>query len=106
MHIFKHLWIKSDQADDASATVLSLRKQISSYPAWDGGGIRNDHDFAGTGNEIDRDIAENLAFRFRDVGVSRTEYLIDWPNGLCAESQRSYGLCATDLVNLGSAGEL
>src|SRR5580704_8590694 len=99
LHGLQHLRMQSDQADHASSPVLRLRKQIRRHPGWNGGVIGNDHDFAGTRDKIDRDIPEDLAFRFRDVGVSWSEDLEDWLNRLCAESECGDGLHASDLVN-------
>jgi hypothetical protein len=57
--------------------VLGLRKQIGSNPCRISCAIGYYYDFAGTGQQIDSNESEHLAFCFGDIGVAWTEYLQD-----------------------------
>ena len=41
------------------------------------GGIRQDQHFGRTGDRVDADLAEHLAFGFRDIGVAWADDAID-----------------------------
>ena len=84
----------------AAFAVLGLGKQIRCNPIRFGGVVGYDEDFARTGQKIDADGSEDLAFCFDDKGVSRAKDLLHLWDCACAESKRSDCLCSSYAIDL------
>ena len=66
--------------------------------------IRDDEHLARARYRIRRDQTVDLLLRFRHIGVSRSDDLIDSRHGFRSVRQRGNGLCPADLEDLRDAG--
>jgi len=102
---FEEFPVGGDEPDAfVSGPVLGLREQIGGCEFCLGGVIGEDHEFAGTGEEIDGDVADDQAFGGDDVSVARAEDFLYAANCVSAVGHSGDGLCAADTVNLGGSG--
>ena len=86
--------------------MLGLGEQIGGDPLWVRAAVSDNENFARAGQQIHRDLAENLVLGFDNERIAGTEDFQNRSNPLGAVGERSDGLCTADFVNLGRAGKL
>ena len=85
--------------------MLGLGEQIGRHPRGIGSAVGNDQHLARTGQEVDGDASEELAFGLDHIAVAGAENFVDRGDRLGAEGQRGHGLRTAHAVNLGRAGQ-
>ena len=95
-----------EQNGGAVASVFGLGEEVGGDPCGAGRAVGDDENFAGSGQQIDGDAAEELAFGFDDVAVAGAEDFRDGRDGFGAEGDGGDGLGAADAVDFGGAGEM
>lgn len=90
----------------AAVTVFGLSEEVGGNPVGSSRAVGEDEDFAGAGEEIDGDLADELAFGFDDPGVARAEDFADVWDGGGAVGEGGDGLCSADAVDFACTAEV
>ena len=86
--------------------MFRLREKVGGDVGGLGGIVGEHQDFAGAGQEINRDMAEEEALGRDDVGVARTEDFLDWLDRRGAERHGGDGLGTAHAIDLCGSGLL
>ena len=86
--------------------MLRLGAEVGADPLGLGGAVRDDHDLARAGQQVDADAAEELALGLGDVAVAGTEDLVDRGDARGADREGGDRLDAADRVDLAHAAEV
>ena len=105
-HLLAELARGGDEHRRRLGTVLCLREQVDGGEEGVGVVIGDDEDLGGSGEQIDADLAEELALGLGDVGVARSGDEVDRCDRLGADRHSGDGLHAAEHVDLVRAGEL
>ena len=90
--------------EDAGARgVLGLGNQIGGGEIGAGGLVGDDNDFAGAGDGVDIDFAEDLPLRQRDEEVAGANDLVDFGKAFDAVSEGGDGLRTAEAIDFGDA---
>ena len=92
--------VVADQHGASLRVMLGLREQVGCQPCRRGAVVGKDQNLGRTGERIDADASEQLAFRFRDPRVARSCDQIDAGNALAAQRKRSDGLRTAKAIDL------
>jgi hypothetical protein len=88
------------------ASFSELAEQIGCAYLAVGAVVGDDQRLGRTGEQVDADAAEQLPFRFGDIGVARADDHVDGGNALSAERHGSHRLHAAEHEDLVGAAEM
>lgn len=86
--------------------MLGLRQQIDRHDKGVGGLVGDDEDLGGTGEQVDADLAEQLALCLGHIGIARSGDQIDPLDRLGSGGQGPDRLNSTEKVDLVRAREV